>query len=489
MDVFDRDAKVAISEEENIKSPEDVAHFDWTEDEETRMRRKLDYRIVPLALLLFTLCFLDRNARIQGMATDLDLTGYRFNTALSIFYVSYVLVEIPSNILLKKLGGKLYIPCLVFGFGVISLCTAFVHNYEGLFAVRFFLGITEGGVLPGIAYYLSTFFRRKELLFRVSIFIMGSSMAGAFGGLLAAGLSQVPRWGASSAPIHTWRNIFFFEGLISILAAFLGWWIFPKDPASATFLSEREKMIAVERMAREYREIAGERVKSRHIKRALTSAHGTMCAFIFLFLNIALQSFAVFLPTILRDLGYTAIQAQLRSVAPYCAACTTAIVVANFSDRVGMRGPFIVGASLFATVGYAILCGSDSAAAKYAAIFIAAMGAFTAGPATVSWGLNNSAGPSVRSVTSAYIVATGNCGALIATWTYLPFMAPEYTLGHALNMTATGIAAILAAIAVFYCRWENKQRASGERNDRLQGLTDHDVKELGSLHPDFRYML
>jgi len=105
--------------------------------------------------------------------------------------------------MLKIVGAKLWLPTLVFGFGIVSVCTSFVHNFAGLMVCRFILGICEGGVLPGIAYYLSTFYRRKELLFRISIFIMGSSMAGAFGGLLAAGLAQVPEWGAATRPIHT----------------------------------------------------------------------------------------------------------------------------------------------------------------------------------------------------------------------------------------------------------------------------------------------
>jgi MFS family permease len=435
------------------------------------------------------------------MQDDLDLTGYRFNWALSIFYFacehsrtlfqheltpSDIFIEIPSNIVLKLVGGKIWIPTLVVGFGLVSLCTAFVQTYGGLLAVRFFLGICEGGVLPGIAYYLSTFYRRRELLLRVSIMIMGSSMAGAFGGLLAAALSQIPRWGTDAAPIHTWRNIFFFEGLVSVLAACLGLWILPNSPASATFLNDKDRQIACERMHREYKELATEKTRPRHVKQALTSVHGTLCAFMFFFLNVALQSFSVFLPTILRDLGYTAIQAQLRSVAPYVSACAMGIFIAWSSDHVGKRGPFVFGCSLFSAVGYAILCGSNNAAAKYAGIFIAAMGAFGAGPTVVSWGLNNSAGPSVRSVTSAYVVSVGNCGALIATWTYLPFMSPEYTLGHALNLTSVGCAAVLSTIAFFFCRWENKKRENGERDHILQGKTEQEIDGLGYQHPQFR---
>lgn len=241
-------------------------------------------------------------------------------------------------------------------------------------------------------------------------------------------------------------------------------------------------------MQREYKESVTEKVQARHVKRALTSFHGTLCAFTFFFLNVALQSFSVFLPTILRDLGYTAIQAQLRSVAPYVVACALAIAMAWSSDKVGMRGPFIFGCSLISAIGYAILVASDNASAKYAAIYIAAMGMFAAGPATVSWALNNSAGPTVRSVTSAYVVSVGNCGALVATWTYLPSMSPEYTLGHALNLTSVSCAAILAVVGFLWCMRENRIRAQGGRDSILEGKSEQEVSELGSLHPDFRFL-
>jgi MFS family permease len=389
---------------------------------------------------------------------------------------------------LKRVGGKIWVPILVTGFGIISMCTAFVKSYSGLLTARFFLGICEGGVLPGLAYYLSTFYRRRELAFRISIFIEGSSIAGAFGGLLAAGLVQVPDWGVSSMRIHTWRNIFFFEGLVSIIGAGIGFLILPNSPLAAGFLTERQKHIASERMIREVKDSVMENVGMKHIKQAFKHPHTALCAFMFFFLNIALASLSVFLPTILKDLGYTSIQAQFRSVAPYSAACAVGIAMAWTSDRVGRRGPFIVGCSLLSAVGYAVLCASDNATAKYVAIFIAAVGSFSAGPIVVSWSLNNSAGPAVRSVTSAYVVAVGNCGGLLATWTYLPFMAPEYTLGHALNLTSVSCAAILAASAIFWCHRENRRRERGERDSILQGKSELEVKTLGHLHPDFRFI-
>lgn len=178
----------------------------WTEEEETILRHKMDWRTVPWVTVLYLLCFLDRinigNARIQGMQQDLHLEGLRFNWALSIFYIVYLTVEVPSNILLKRIGPRFYLPSLVVGFGLVSLCSAFVTTYPGLLVARAILGAFEGGAMPGFAFYLSSFYKRKELLFRIGIYVSAASMAGAFGGLLATGLSRVPDWGVASMRIQ-----------------------------------------------------------------------------------------------------------------------------------------------------------------------------------------------------------------------------------------------------------------------------------------------
>lgn len=121
------------------------------------------------------------------MAKDLNLVGYRFNWVTSIFYIVYMVVEVPSNILLKKIGPRWYLPLLVVGFGFVSICTAFVQSFEGLLVARAILGCFEGGVMPGLAFFITCFYKRNELLFRIGIYVSAASMAGAFGGLLATG--------------------------------------------------------------------------------------------------------------------------------------------------------------------------------------------------------------------------------------------------------------------------------------------------------------
>ncbi|KAK5467689.1 hypothetical protein LTS15_000662 [Exophiala xenobiotica] len=466
--------------------------IEWTEEEETSIRRKIDRRIVPLVTILYLLCFLDRanigNARIQGMATDLNLVGYRFNWALSVFYIVYLLVEIPSNILLKYIGARYYIPMLVMGFGFVSMCTAFVKSFGTLCVARAVLGIFEGGTMPGIAFFLSTFYKRRELYFRIGIFISAASIAGAFGGLFATALARIPRWGTESTPIHTWRNIFFFEGLLTMFIAAGAPFLMPSNPQTCMFLTDRERYIANERLIREHRADPHEHVQLRHVKAAVFNINNNIAAMGFFMINITVQGLSIFLPTILRDLGWTSTKAQLYSVPPYVAACLVAIAIAYVSDKTRRRGIFLAVATIFPIVGFSLLRWNTNPSIRYMAIYLITAGAFPGGPGFMSWGINNSAGPATRAVATAYIVSLGTGGGVLATWTYLVRDGPRYPIGHSINLGAQVCVLALATFGILYNIRENRARAVGKRNHRLEGLTDEQKRDLGHHHPDFKYM-
>ncbi|PIA98720.1 putative transporter [Cercospora beticola] len=465
----------------------------WTEEEETRVRRKLDLQIVPMVTVLYLLCFLDRanigNARIQGMERDLNLYGVRFNWALSVFYIVYCLVEVPSNIILKRVGPRFYIPLLVVGFGLVSMCTAWVNTFNQLCVARAFLGVFEGGTMPGIAFFLSAFYKRKELYFRVGIYVSAASMAGAFGGLLAAGLAKIPRWGVESAPIHTWRNIFFFEGLLTMIIGGLAPLILPQSPETSTWLTEREKFIASERLRIEHRANANQVVKPHHIKRALLNINNYICAAGFFCINITVQGLSVFMPTILRDLGWTATRAQLYSVPVYVSASAIAILIAFISDKTRQRGLYLAAFTTLGITGFALLRADMSANVRYGAVYLCALGAFPGGPGFLSWGLNNAAGPAVRAVSGGWIVTLGTLGGIVATWTYLATDGPKFPTGHTINLSAQVVVLFLAIGGMLYCLYENRVRARGGRNSRLNGLSEEEIADLGYRHPDFRYMV
>ncbi|KAK4124671.1 MFS general substrate transporter [Parathielavia appendiculata] len=468
------------------------SELEWTEAEETAVRRKIDWHLVPIVTLLYMLCFLDRinigNARIQGLGVDLQLnTGVRFNWALSIFYIVYLLVEVPSNVILKRVGGKFYLPFLVCGFGLVSLCTAFVTSFEGLMVARVFLGIFEGGAMPGMAFFLSCFYKRNELLFRMGIYVSAASIAGAFGGLLATGLSRIPAWGVASMRIDRWRNIFFFEGVITVIVGLVAPIWMPTTPSGAYFLSQRERRIAAERLIRESKADPHTAVTWKDLKQAVFCIHNYTCALGFFLINITVQGLSVFMPTILTDLGWTDTKAQLMSVPPYVAACLVAIAIAYGSDKTQQRGIWLAAFSCLAVVGFAILRWVETPNIRYMALYFVTVGAFPGGPGFLSWAMNNSAGPAVRAVTSGYVVTLGTIGGIVATWTYVQADSPRYYTGHSINLGGQIAVVCLSLFGILYCARENRVRAAGKRDHRLEGLTEQEQEQLGNRHPSYRY--
>lgn len=152
--------------------------------------------------------FIDRsnigNARIAGLTTDLNLHGTQFNIALLVFYIPYILIDVPSNMLVKRLRAGIYLPTLITMWGLVCTFMGFVQNFAGLVACRLLLGLFEGGILGGVIIYLAMFYRRGEMLLRSGLFYCAAPLSGAFGGLLASGLARIEVGG-----YEKWPWIFF----------------------------------------------------------------------------------------------------------------------------------------------------------------------------------------------------------------------------------------------------------------------------------------
>ncbi|CAG9946163.1 unnamed protein product [Clonostachys rosea f. rosea IK726] len=465
---------------------------DWTVEEEAAVRRKFDFTIVPLVTLLYMLCAIDRanigNARIEGLTDDLNLVGYRYNIILTVFFIFYLSVEIPSNVLLKRVGPRWYLPALVFCFGLVSLCTAFVKSYPSMIVIRAILGIFEGGAMPGTAFFLSCFYKKSELFFRMSIFIASSSLASSFGGLLAAGLSQIPAFGVESMMISRWRNIFFFEGLFTLLVALLAPLAMPQSPGTYKYLTERQRYIAAERLRRESLNDPKEQVTWAHVRLAILNIHTNVCAWCFFSTNSAVQGMGAFIPTILREFGWTSTRAQLLSVPPYLVACVVTITLGYLSDRFNKRGIFMVGVLPLSIIGFSILRFSSNVSAKYAAVFLNAIACFGASSGFLSWGINNAGSPAVAAVAGGYMVMVGSVGGVVSTWTYLSNDSPLFLNGHTINLSLQLFCFVLASLGLAHCIIDNKLRAGGKHDHRIQGLSETEKLALGHRNPEFRYM-
>ncbi|KAL4931987.1 major facilitator superfamily domain-containing protein [Aspergillus undulatus] len=315
------------------------------------MRRKLlwklDTRIPPPRALLYLANFVDRsnvgNAKILGLEEDLNLTNRQYATALTVFFVFYVVSEHLSNLVLRRMTPKSWLPFLVSLTGIIVMCIGFVKTYAQFVVDRALLETAEGGLYPGSLLFLSTIYTREELTLRVGIFYASPSLSGAFGGLLARGFSAIP---ATSVVSGSWRWFFIIEGLITCVIAVGAYPLLPNSVATASFLTpeEREFAIAHLKVSHQTPELSSEPVRFRwsEVRRGILS----------------LQLFF----TVYFSICCALVSATPRTrtecfVPPYA--------VAFLSDRQRVRGKLILVSLPLAIIGYALIAQVSSNVTEY----------------------------------------------------------------------------------------------------------------------------
>jgi MFS family permease len=162
--------------------------------------------LIPWLCVLYLASFLDRanigNAKIEGLEADINITGTQYNIALSVFFISYSIFEPLSNILLKRMRPSVYIPIIVIAWGTCTVLLGIVKNFSHLCAIRWFLGMAEAGLFPGVNYYLSCWYKRSEFGIRAAIFFSAAAISGSFGGLLAAAIAKMK--GVGGLPGWAW---------------------------------------------------------------------------------------------------------------------------------------------------------------------------------------------------------------------------------------------------------------------------------------------
>ncbi|GAA5853001.1 hypothetical protein JCM5353_003916 [Sporobolomyces roseus] len=231
--------------------------------------RKMDLVVLPLAAIIYLLNFLD--AKVAGLATDPHLTSQQYLTCVTATYILYIVWELPSKLLLKRVGAHIMIPGMVVTWGTVSCLTGLVSNFGGLFAAHFFLGLCEGGLFPELILYLSMFYRRRELQTRISAFFASASLSGAFSGLLAAAIVNLDGKGGQEG----WRWVFYLEGLFTVLFGLALFFSLPRDPQGCKFLTQEERNMIDRRLAADVPPgtaiSQGDRFSWREVKIACTS--------------------------------------------------------------------------------------------------------------------------------------------------------------------------------------------------------------------------
>ncbi|CAN8105794.1 unnamed protein product [Discula destructiva] len=465
---------------------EKPAAVTWDAETERRLRWKCDRHVLPCLIILFFLSFLDRtnigNAKIQGIIEDLDMTGHDYNVALFVFFIPYILFEVPSNIVIKRIAPSTWLSLIMFLWGVATVAQGLVHNVGGLIACRFLLGLFEAGVFAGCVYLISMYYTRFELQRRISLFFCASILAGAVSGLLANAIANMRGVGGYSA----WRWIFIIEGLVTVVFGAVSKIFIADWPETAKFLNDEERKILVAKLSRDHGGAKMDHLDKRAAKRVF-SDWKVYCG-IFMYFGIVNTGYSgsFFIPTIITQMGYKAQQAQVLTIPIYMVALVLCIATAFLTDRLRHRYAFCMAGVAVASVGYILLlCQTHvSVGVRYFALFLVVSGGHICQPVTVAWLSNNVSGHYKRSISSAMQIGFGNCGGIVASNIFLASEQPLYHTGYGTSLALVWVCGIACTVMFFGVRCENRKRDRGDRDWRLQ---EPDAGNMGDDHPALRF--
>ncbi|KAG1731485.1 MFS general substrate transporter [Suillus paluster] len=446
-----------------------------TPEQERKLWRKIDLRLIPILSLMYLLSFLDRgnigNAKLDGLVTQLDLTGNRFNIALTMFFI------VIFSLVLKVVRPSRWLPAISFIWGIVI--------YPQLVGVRACLGFAEAGFFPGVVYYLTLWYPRHMLQYRIGLFFGAATIAGAFSGLLAFAIGHMN--GISG--LEGWSWIFLLEGLATIVVAAIALFVLVDFPDTAEFLTPEERAFVVWKKKYDNSSVGEEeRFAVRHIWAAFRDWQVWLHILISFSIVGPLYGITLFLP-----FGYSTPISQLLTVPPYVAATITLLVVAYYSDKLKMRSPFILAGLVMCLIGFSINISTAPDAVKYFGTFFIVIGSYAAIPGVISWLGNNLSGQYKRGVGMALQIGIENFSGAIASNIYRSQDSPRFILGHALELMLVGIGLVVLPIIVFRYKRINAQRDAAERlvmerGEKVQ-YSDEELRELGDRAPDFRYTL
>ncbi|KAM0438479.1 hypothetical protein ACHAPT_001228 [Fusarium lateritium] len=342
---------------------------------EKKLKRKLDARC-SLFVLIYIMNYLDRNniaaARLKGLQSDLKLDDTQYATCLSILYVGYILMQVPSNMFINRIQRpSLYIACAMLLWGLISTLSGVVHNFTGMVLVRFFLGFIEAAFLPGALLILSKWYTRRELTTRNAILFCGNLISNAFSALIGAGvLSNMQGVLGHSA----WRWLFWIEGAITMAVAISAAIILPDLPHNSRGFTEEERQVAQLRMIEDVGEAdtdSSEEGVFYGFNLAIKDIKIYIMMLTFTAYVVGL-SFNAFFPTLTGTLGFEYVPTLLMSSPPWVFSCIVSLINAWHSDKTEEKFWHITGPICVGIAGFVISMCTLNVAARYVALFLQA---------------------------------------------------------------------------------------------------------------------
>ncbi|KAJ4333503.1 hypothetical protein N0V95_009405 [Ascochyta clinopodiicola] len=357
-----------------VKSPAEIA-----------LVKKLDRWMMPILWLMYFLNFLDRNAivnaKIDNMDKDLHLKGTEYNTCVSIFFVGYLLGQVPANMLLNRIRPAYFMSFFMMAWAIVSTLMAIVKDYKGMLACRFILGVVEAPFYPGGVYLISLFYTRKESATRMSVFYTGNLLASSFSGLIAAPIFSGME---GKSGLEGWRWLFIIQGLVTVGVAVLAFFMLPNTPLQTRWLTQEERELAHSRISFD---TTGKREK-QSVWKGLAEACTDYRTWVFALmqnLHLSANSFKNFLPTVVKTLGFNRTVTLVLTCPPYLLAVFISVAVSWSSGRFNERTWHISISKAVAILGFIIGTVTLNVGARYFAMVLFVGATYGVNNINLSW--------------------------------------------------------------------------------------------------------
>ncbi|KAL1583532.1 hypothetical protein WHR41_07720 [Cladosporium halotolerans] len=456
---------------------------------EKSMKRKLDARC-SLFVLIYIMNYLDRNniaaARLRGLEEDLNLNQSQYQTCLSILYVGYILMQVPSNIFMNRIQRpSLYIGAVMMVWGMVSTLSGNTHNFSGMVATRFFLGFVEAAFLPGALLILSKWYTRRELTTRNAILFCGNLISNAFSALIAAGVLSNMQGVLGHA---AWRWLFWIEGAATMAIAIAAVFILPDLPHNTRGFTAEELEVAQLRMTEDVglADVDPEGLGTfGGLFMALKDIKVYIMCIVFALYVVGL-SFNAYFPSLTKTLGFGYVPTLLMSSPPWVFSCLISVFVAWSSDRHQEKFWHIVSPICMGLVGFVISIATTNTAARYVALFLQA-GSYAGFIVFYSW-ISSSfpRPPAKRAVAIALINAFSQVGNIAGSYVWFD-EANAYRKSYGIVAAMFGATIIGSLGFKFMLTRLNKELALREAEPEVEEQDSADEKL--KLSKGFRYLV
>jgi ACS family tartrate transporter-like MFS transporter len=317
---------------------------------EQRVMQKIFWRLIPLLMFLFVIAYIDRvNVGFAAltMNKDIGLNAHTYGLGAGIFFLGYLLFEVPSNLIMVKVGARMWIARILFGWGFVACAMAWVHGPTSFLVTRFTLGVAEAGFFPGVILYLTYWFPARYRARVVSRFMLAIPLSVAVGAPVSTVIMQLN----GTLGLKGWQWLFFLEGIPAIVATILVLTVLTDNPAQAKWLTSAEKDWLQEQLATDREHIAVNKTESGA---ARVFASPMVWAFCIMYFASTSSSYGLtlFMPQIIKSVGFTTMQTGFIMVIPYLIGCGGMLGIGWLSDRFKERKWHFIVAMLIVALAF-----------------------------------------------------------------------------------------------------------------------------------------